>query len=202
MNVTSLARFLNALENVKLFIYPSTDSVYGESIAGYRFKEEDRLDPVNLYGRQKCVAEQLVLGYGYNVVRFPFLIGSGTSAGKQHFYDRIIETISRGETIDMFQDSYRSALDFDTAAKLLVHVAEHDAVEIPHVLNSCGDQPLSKYEIGMMIADKIGVSRELIRPISVLEDTEIYETRRAKSTLMDNSRLKRFLKLDQIVLSV
>ena len=201
-NITALSRFLNAIGPVDDLFYPSTDSVYGESIAGHRFSEEETLHPVNRYGVQKCVAEQLVLGYGYHVVRFPFLIGSGAPAGKLHFYDQIVETISSGRPMEMFQDSFRSALDFDTAAKLLIQVTKHSAVEIPRVLNICGDQALSKYEIGLMIADKIGAPRELIRPVSVGEDSGIYEARRAASTLMDNSRLKSFLKIDKIRLAL
>ena len=133
INVTALARFLNVLDDVESFIYPSTDSVYGESIGGHRFTEEEPLHPVNRYGVHKSVAESLVLGYGHHVVRFPFLIGSGHICGKSHFYDQIVETISNGKTMEMFQDSYRSALDFDTAAKLLVQVSEHSEAEVPHI---------------------------------------------------------------------
>lgn len=202
VNVTALARFLNVLENVGLFFYPSTDSVYGESTEGHHFTEEEPLHPLNRYGVHKCVAEQLVLGYGYHVVRFPFLIGASILPERPHFYDQITETISNGQTMEMFRDSYRSALDFDTAAKLLIQVAEHNSVEIPRILNICGDQALSKYEIGLMIADKMGVSRKMIRPVSVFGDTGIYEARRAASTLMDNSRLKKLLQLENIRLEL
>jgi len=73
INITSLSNFLNKIDNVECFFYPSTDSVYGESQERYHFKEEDTLKPVNIYGHQKIAAETLVREYGYNVVRYPFL---------------------------------------------------------------------------------------------------------------------------------
>lgn len=199
-NVTALSRFLNTAENVKCFFYPSSDSVYGESVDGHRFVESDALNPVNRYGRHKCVAETLVTGYGYNVVRFPFLISPSIVPDKKHFYDTIAETISRGEPMEMFSDSYRSAVSFDTAAELTVRLMETYREEYPKVLNICGDDALSKYDIGLMIADKLGVSRELIRGISVDSSSGIFEAKRASSTLMDNALLKKTLSLSEIKL--
>lgn len=96
MNVTLLSYFVNRIPNVKCLFYPSTDSVYGNSINGYRYKEDDRLNPVNTYGRQKCAAEGVVRWHGGNVVRFPFLIAPSLSPVKKHFYDHIVSKIICG----------------------------------------------------------------------------------------------------------
>ena len=196
--MTALSRFLNLAENVDRLFYPSSDSVYGESIDGYLFKESDRLAPVNRYGVHKSCAERLVTAYGYNVVRFPFLIGPSLVPGRNHFYDTIVKTIMDGRTIDMFCDSYRSALDFDTAAKLLIDTMEKPAAEVPQIMNICGDEALSKYEIGLELADIVGAPRELIRPVSIRDDSDIFTVKRASSTLMDNTLMKRVLGLDEV----
>lgn len=200
-NVTALSRFLNTAENVVRFFYPSTDSVYGDSIGGHRFVETDPLSPVNRYGRQKCAAEALVTTFGYNVVRFPFLIAPSLAPGKKHFYDTIVSTLEAGEPIEMFADSYRSALDFGQAAKLLVRLMElPDAA--PAVVNVCGDEDLSKYDIGLRIADKLGVSRDLVKPISISGGSGIFQAQRAASTLMDNALLKKTLGLTEVKLAL
>lgn len=201
INVTSLSYLLNRLENVRRLFYPSTDSVYGESKDGHHFREEDRTNPVNTYGRQKTVAEQLVIGYGYNVVRFPFLIGPSLVPGKPHFYDRIAETILRGEPMEMFRDSYRSSLSFAAAARFVVELMELDR-PAPQILNVCGDDDLSKYDVGLMIARKLHVPEERIVPISVSGGQGIFEAARAQSTLMDNTRLKELLGLQHIELQL
>ena len=202
VNVTSLSRFLNTAENVKCLFYPSSDSVYGESIDQKVFSELDELHPVNRYGLNKCVAERLVTGYGYNVVRYPFLIGPSLLKQKKHFYDVIVENIAGGKPMDMFVDSYRSALSFDAAAGIVVDLIENHAESVPQILNVCGDDALSKYDIGLMIADKFSVSRELIRPISIHGGSGVFEAKRASSTLMSNQRLKDILGVSEIKLAL
>ncbi len=196
-NVTSLSRFLNTAENVVRFFYPSTDSVYGDSVDGHHFLETDALAPVNRYGRQKCAAEAMVTAYGYNVVRFPFLIAPSLAPGKKHFYDVIAATLKAGEPMEMFADSYRSALDFGQAAELTVRLMELPEAA-PAIVNVCGDEDLSKYDIGLRIADKLGVSRELVKPISINGGSGIFQAKRAASTLMDNGLLKKTLGLTEV----
>ena len=202
INVTSLSYFINQIKNVKCFFYPSTDSVYGNSINGYHFKEHDRLAPVNRYGEQKCAAESAVVWYGYNVVRYPFLIAESLSPVKKHFYDVIVEHLRSGVEMEMFTDSLRSSLNFDMAASLLIELIEKYDTGIPKILNICGDNDLSKYDIGLMIAEKIGADKKLIVPISVNSSEKIYEAKRAQSTLMDNSKLKEVLNLKEILFTI
>lgn len=200
INITALSYFINKIDDVKCLYYPSTDSVYGDSVNGYHYKEKDALNPVNTYGRQKVIAEQLILGYGYNVVRFPFLIAPSLSPVKKHFYDKIVDDLKQRRQVEMFSDSLRSSLSFDTAAYYLVQLVEQECA--PKILNICGDKDYSKYDIGCMIADKVGVSRNLIVPIKVSSHQNIFDSPRAKSTLMDNSKLKETLHLKHINLII
>ena len=195
INVTSLSSFLNKAVFADKIYYASTDSVYGESIDGYHFKEDDALNPVNFYGHNKCAAEALMVHRGRNVVRFPFLI-SPSIIYKPHFYDVIAENIREGKSFEMFEDSYRSSLSFDNAGKLLIRLMERD--NVPQIINVCGDDDLSKYDVGLMVADREGVSRDLIVPVSISKPQENFTTKRATSTLMDNSLLKQVLGLKKI----
>ena len=196
INITSLSRFINSVDHLDRFFYPSSDSVYGESVNGYRFKEDDPLKPVNRYGHHKCAAESIVTEYGYNIVRYPFLIAPSRAPGRKHFYDTIVSTLLAGKPIEMFKDSLRSALDFDSAARLMIQLMESGPV--PQKLNVCGDEDLSKYDIGLRIADKLRVSRDVVVPISIENAEGIFEAKRASSTLMDNGLLKKTLDLKEV----
>lgn len=202
INVTALSYILNKLENVECFFYPSTDSVYGESSGGYHFKEADKLNPVNIYGKQKVIAEHLVTGYGYNVVRYPFLISPSLTPVKKHFYDNIVFNLQTGKSVEMFKDSFRSTISFNQAADILIQLMEGYSKKLPQILNICGDDDLSKYDVGLLIADKLGVSREKIVPISINENSGIFQANRASSTLMDNSLLKKILQVKKIKLEL
>lgn len=202
INVTSLSNFINSIDNVKCLFYPSTDSVYGNGDSNKHFKEEDTPNPVNRYGRQKVVAESIVNGYGYNVVRYPFLIAPSLLEHKKHFYDQIVDTIKNNDKMEMFEDSLRSSLDFDTAAKLLIELIENYDEVIPKVLNISGDHDLSKYDIGLMIAEKFKLPKDLIVPISSDKTAGIFEAKRAKSTLLDNTKIKKVLNLKEIKINI
>lgn len=200
INITALSDFLNTVENVKCLFYSSTEMVYKPGEMNVFFKEDTEKKPINAYGRHKMVAEQLVMGYGYNVVRFPFMIGPSILPGKKHFYDVIVETIQNGKTIEMFEDNFKTALDFATAVQTLIALMEKYTEEMPKVLNIAGDEVLSKYDIGIKIADKYGCSRDLIVPISMQNDTKIFTEKRANCTLLDNTAVKEALGIEELKL--
>ena len=202
INIVALSKVLNVLENVRCLFYSSTDSVYGESKEGHHFSETDVLRPENIYGIQKKTAEALVNGYGYNVVRFPFLIGKSIVKHKKHFCDIILETLSAGEAIEMFEDSFRSALDFNSAAELLITLIESYCGNLPKIINVSGDKDLSKYDIGLMLADKYGFDRNLVIPVSVQNNENIFEAPRATSTLLSNQLLKTTLGIEKVDISL
>ena len=201
INVTTLSKCINKLRFVDRLFYASTDSVYGNSKDGYRFTENDSLNPVNIYGRNKCAAEAIVRFAGFNVVRYPFLIAPSLAHGKKHFYDVMVEKLKNGEKIEMVSDSYRSSLSFETAADLLIELCESNK-NIPDVLNICGDDDLSKYDIGLMLADKLGVSHDNVIPIKISQGKDIFKSPRASSTLMDNSLVKEILGKEKIKLVI
>nr|WP_314463416.1 sugar nucleotide-binding protein [uncultured Clostridium sp.] len=202
INITALSDFLNTLDNVQCLFYSSTEMVYAPGNLSTKFNEDALKQPINAYGKNKVLAEALVLGRGYNVVRFPFLIGKSILKEKKHFYDIIVETICGGKTIEMFKDAYKTALDFDTATKVLVDLAERYSHEMPTVLNISGDEVISKYEIGLRIARKYNCSSDLIVPISMHEDNTIFTAERADCILLDNSCVKKVLELDEIKLQL
>ncbi len=202
INITSLALFLGKANNIECLFYPSTDSVYGDSIDGYAFNENDDLNPVNVYGGQKVLAERLVVAAGHNVLRYPFLIGESLLPHKKHFYDVMSEELLSGNEFELFSDSFRSTLSFKQCADMTIEIVERFGNEAPKILNVCGDNMLSKFDVGVEVAKKLGVSGQLLKPISVKQGGEIFETKRADSTVMDNSLLKRTLGIEEVKLKI
>ena len=195
VNVVSFARFVNKVSFVDCLYFISTDCVYGDSINYYHFKEEDRLNPVNYYGHCKCAGEAIAIHSGRNVVRLPFLI-SPSITNKKHFYDVIVDNLKQGKPVEMYSDSYRSSLGFDQAAELVVELIEKNK-EHP-IVNVCGDEDLSKYEVGIRIADRELLDEKLIVPVLAMRSAEWNSVKRAYSTLMDNSLLKSILGIERI----
>lgn len=201
INVTALGNFLDVFRDAKCLYFSSTDCVYGENTAEFPiFKECDPLNPVNEYGRQKIGAEKLVLRYGFNVVRLPFMTGKSLLGYKKHFLDNVIDKASNGEKFTLADGLYRSALDYESVANLLFTLSRRD--NVPQILNVCGDDKLSKYDVGEMIRERYSLPRENIVKVDESEIQKLFFERRASSTVMDNSKLKDFLKLDEIKMKI
>ena len=198
INITALSEFLNTMENIKVLYYPSTEVVYGQERDGYRFKESDELHPANRYGEHKTVAERMVNVAGYNVVRFPVLMGPSLVKGKKHFYDEIVGTVQSGGSMEMFEDQKRTMIDFDTASEMLIKLSETPEAQEYPIVNIAGDEALSKYELGLRIVRKHGLDESKIRPISMDADNKIFTAKRAKETLLDNSLVKKILHLETL----
>ena len=70
------------------------------------------------------------------------------------------------------------------------------------VVNISSDKALSKYDVGIIIAGKIGVDKNLVRAIKVGDSDGIFVAKRASSTIMDNKLLKSIFKLEEIHLEI
>jgi dTDP-4-dehydrorhamnose reductase len=100
----------------------------------------------------------------------------------------------------MFSDSYRSSLSFDTVASLTIKLIENYTSDMPLTMNVSGDDAFSKYDVGVLLARKYGISKKLIIPVKVKEADYIFKARRAQTTLLDNSLIKNILQLNEIKL--
>lgn len=201
-NIVALANAVNVFGEAKCFYYSSTDSVYGEGCKDLKFAETDVPNPVNLYGKQKALAEEICIVKNFNAVRFPFIFGPSLVEGRPHFFDTIRQKLQSGQPVEMFSDSYRSTLGFDQCARFLVLLIEKFGACPEKIVNIGGDDALSKFDAAIALAEKYGLDKSLVRAVSVGDSTGIFKAKRAASAILDNSKLKSLLGLNEIHLEV
>lgn len=202
VNVTSLANCVNLFHKAACFYYASTDTVYGEGSKDKKFVETDMYLPVNTYGRQKVLAEQITLAKGFNVVRFPFIFGTSLVEGRLHFFDHIKNDLMSGKTVEMFTDSYRSTLSFNQCAFYLIDLIEQYGACDEQIINISSDAALSKYEVAVMMAEKFSLDKNLVKGISIADINSIFKAKRATNSVLDNQKIKKLLKLESICLEI
>ena len=201
INITALKKFLDTFKDAKNLYFSSTDCVYGENTEDIPcFKESDITSPVSEYGRQKLEAENLVTSYGFNVVRLPFMIGPSILENKKHFYDNIVEKTVQGEDFTLADGLWRSALDYESVADILFKLTNKE--NVPQILNLCGDNSLSKYDVGVLIAEKHNLPMKHIIKTPEAEIMKLFYEVRTSSTTMDNSLLKDVLGIDEIKINI
>lgn len=197
VNITALKNFLEVFKDADCLYFSSTDCVYGENTPAFPcFKEDDPTLPISEYGRQKLRAEEIVKSYGFNVVRLPFMAGASLLRNKKHFYDSIVEKTAEGQDFTLANGLWRSALDYENVADILVKLSLMKNVS--PILNVCGDDKLSKYDVGVMIAKKHNLPMEHIIKTPESEIMKLFDERRTSSTAMDNTLLKSLLGVSEI----
>lgn len=136
----------------------SSDVVFGGSDRPYR--ENAATDPVTPYGEAKVAAEAAVLATCPDAVvaRTSLILGDGVSQHEQLVHELVV-----GGVGGLFEDERRCPVHVEDLARALVELAEAD---IRGVLHVAGADPMSRYELGTLIARRDGLDVDALRPTS------------------------------------
>ena len=201
VNIVSYARFLNVMDNITCFYSLSTDMLFSES-RDKPYTEDDKVSPLNAYAVHKSIEEHMAISLGWNIIRLPVLVGPSLVNDKLHFYDEIINNFKNGIPMKFFIDSWRSMLDFNTASKLILKILRTSEARSFPIINVSSDNAVSKYDFALNLARAHKFPVDLVIPVSMDNDQTIWKKKRPKKVLLDNTLLKRILKLDSVVMSI
>ena len=194
MNTQTPEYFTKRIKSFNKLFFTSSDTVYGDSNSRL-FSEDDEPNPVSIYGRQKVAGEKIFNAVGGVALRLPLMFSRSVSPSKKHFCDVVIDSLENGKAIQLSKGFLRSALDYKTVAELILKLCE--LPEIPAILNIAGDESLSKYDLGLMLAQKLSADEKLVEAAEFWVEFRS-GAERADCTLMDNSLLKEILGIDSI----
>ncbi len=155
---TMLATFCKAA-NIP-FLFTSTDLVFDGAKGNYA--ETDITNPLNIYGKQKIIAEKNVLEIyeAACVLRMPLMFGNG-GAYAQSFMQPFLAKLKQKETLSLFTDEYRSAVGGNSAAKGILHALNNNWKGLYHL---GGKEKLSRYDFGIILCEAFGINKNLIVP--------------------------------------
>jgi dTDP-4-dehydrorhamnose reductase len=184
VNATKNVAELCNHSNAKL-IYISTDLVY----AGYRgsfLKEDSKLIPASLYAETKLVGEKKVeeTANHYLILRTALLYGFGMNEAENYF-NIMYKSLSKDQPVKLFTDQYRSPLSLHEAARLMELIIEKNPDNM--VMNFGGSERLSRYELGEILSDTAGFSKDLLQPVTMNDMPEIPKV---EDVSLDISKLK------------
>jgi dTDP-4-dehydrorhamnose reductase len=135
------------------FVFTSSDLVFDGRHAPY--KEDDPVNPVNLYGEQKALAEREILDRYPEaaVCRMPLMFGDESPAYAS-FFQTMVDAIKSGGELKLFTDEYRTPVSSRTAAHGLLIALE----KVHGLIHLGGRERVSRYDFGVMLADVMGVT--------------------------------------------
>lgn len=145
-----------AVNNRKL-IFTSTDQVFDGKKSFYT--ESDGANPLSVYGKQKLEAEEIVLKDKNGLVlRLPLLLGLGKYHRKGIMHG-LIQSLQKGEKVNLFTDEYRTPISAFEVCKVIEWCIQKNLSGLYHV---AGKERLSRYDLGLLIADIFELDKELI----------------------------------------
>lgn len=148
---------LCAKNSVK-FVFTSSDQVFSGKEAPYT--ELSPVGPLNTYGKQKAEAEVGIAEKCPDaaICRMPLMYGDAPP-GATSFIIPWIESLRKGSELKLFTDEIRTPVSAIDAAKGLFLAAE----KITGVVHLGGKEFLSRYEMGMRLAEATGLDSHCIK---------------------------------------
>ena len=164
LNVQATRHMVNALagRNVQ-YIFISTDLVYDGTKGHYA--ETDKVNPLSFYARTKREAELESLKIKNAFICRTNFYGFNIQA-KQSLGEWAIHELSQKNKVKGFSDCFFSGIYTFTLADLLHEAIQKNLSGIYHC--ACRDS-ISKLEFVFKIADRLGLDKSLVEPISVDE---------------------------------
>jgi dTDP-4-dehydrorhamnose reductase len=167
-------------------LFTSTDLVFDGSRSWSR--EDDRAEPILAYGRTKRAAELAVIAVPRGLVARVSLLYGPSRTGRAAFFDTIVAGLRRGEPQTLFEDEFRTPLDWVSAAAILTRLA---GAEIHGLIHVAGAERVSRFELIRRSASALGLDPALVRANRRAE-AALAEPRPADVSL-DTTRLARLL---------
>lgn len=146
-----------------LMIYTSTDLVY----RGGKVLNEDTspLDPLTIYAKTKLLGEQAVKEHSgkYIILRTSLVYGF-TLSTYTSFFDIAYKSMKNGEAVNAFADQFRNPIYTEDAADILQKLP--GLYSQNEIINFCGSEYLSRYEMCLMMAEAFGFEKTLVNKAS------------------------------------
>ncbi len=177
-----------------LLVALSTDLVFDGEHAPYI--ESDPTGPVSAYGCLKLEAEQPVLAFPRGSVIRTSLVFGPRSTHKGSFLAWMLDTLTAGETLTLFEDEVRTPIFVDDLCDAMIEIASRGETGLWHA----GSQTqLSRVAIGKAVCKAFKLDEGLIRSVRLADST--YPAPRARDVSLDSTKLWSALKRKPLTLS-
>jgi len=186
LNVGTTRNLVKSLGNQRTqLIYISSDSVY-DGIQGNFVEESEKL-PQNYYGQTKLDGEYEALKAKNSLVLRTNIFGWNVQE-KKSLGEWILEELQQNRKINGFEDAYFSSIyTFELARVIDIALQK----KITGVYNCGSSDACSKYEFACKIAERFGLDKQEIRPISI--DEFHLKAKRGKSLSLNVQKLQQSL---------
>jgi len=161
----------------------STDYVFSGEKGNY--SENDERKPVNVYGKTKMEAEDIIINSGINfsLVRTSGIFGINESAEKNNFFTWIYNNLRVGNKLRLVIDQVYSPVLNSILADAIHEIYER---EINGIIHFSSLDAISRFEFGTMVANIFNLNKDNIHPAK-MEDMP-WRAKRPKNSSLNNDK--------------
>lgn len=185
INVDGTVRLIRELieKGIKPIFF-SSDYVFDGEKGGYR--DDDPVNPINEYGKQKAEVEALIpeiTDGNFLVVRLGKVFSLKKKDGT--LFDEMADILSSGGVVRAAHDQIFCPISINDVIKAVTELQKKDASGI---YNVCSIKPFSRYALACGLARALKKDESQIKPVSI--DTIDPAVKRPKNTSMIPDKLK------------
>ena len=153
-NLVEVSRRINSA-----IIHISTDYVFDGKVGSY--KETDRVNPINYYGKTKLAGENMIIAGGIPsaILRAIVVYGTGINV-KNNFALWVINSLQAKESIRCVVDQIANPTHVSDLAASIVKIIERERTGLYHI---GGADTVSRFEFALKISEIFGLDGSLIR---------------------------------------
>ena len=139
----------------------STDYVFDGKNGPY--KESDRVNPINYYGKTKLAGENVILagGISLTIIRTIVVYGTGINV-KNNYALWVINSLRAGEAIRCVDDQIANPTHVGDLSASILKAVERERTGLYHI---CGADAVSRYTFAIKIAEVFGLDASLIERV-------------------------------------
>jgi len=186
-NVGLTENVARACKNLEIpLIHISTDHLFDGTSS--LVDEQKNTSPLNVYGKTKAKAEEKVLSINPHslIIRTNFY-GWGTNY-RISLSDYIFNALKKNQPIRLFKDIFFTPILIEVLANMTMELSEKGAHGIFHIT---GDDRVSKYDFGVLLAKEFGFNPALIKEGFLDEQKDLVS--RPKDMSLSNFKISQFL---------
>lgn len=158
-------------------VHISTDAVFDGARGDYN--EDDMPNPLSVYARSKLEGERAVAEANARAIIARVNLFGWSLTGNRSLAEFFFYNLIQGNPMRGFTDVFVCPLLANDIAEILVLMLEKGLEGIYHVVSL---SPISKYEFGVLIANRFGLDKNLIAPCSI-NDAGLKAVRSPRLTL-------------------
>ena len=181
-----LTKFICELANVNKskLVYISSDHLFDGKNKSY--SEKYKTSPLNYYGISKVISEKIIDDKlkDFLIIRTNFF-GSLRNKFKKNFLYFILKNLIQRRKIYLFKDVYYSPISISELTRCLIKLINFKQVGI---FNISGNERISKYKFGILVARIFNLNEKLVIPIKINEKKLVS---RPLNMALSNKKLKK-----------